>query len=66
MRVVVDTNVLISGIFFKGPPHEILEAWINENFDFVVTTEILDEYWRVAEELATQYPCGQKTHPAFR
>ena len=46
MRVVVDTNVLISGIFFKGPPHEILEAWITETLDLVVTTDILEEYRR--------------------
>lgn len=56
MRAVVDTNVLISGIFFAGPPHEILEAWVNETLDFVVTTEILDEYQRVVEELSSQYP----------
>jgi putative PIN family toxin of toxin-antitoxin system len=56
VRVVVDTNVLISGIFFTGPPHKILEAWVDETLDFVVTTEILEEYWRVAEELATRYP----------
>ena len=27
MRVVTDTNVLISGIFFGGPPAQILKAW---------------------------------------
>ncbi len=56
MRVVVDTNVLVSGIFFTGPPHDILEAWITGLLDFVVTTEILEEYRRVAEEISTRYP----------
>jgi len=27
MKIVLDTNVLISGIFFSGPPHRILKAW---------------------------------------
>ena len=26
MKVVLDTNVLVSGIFFAGPPSEILAA----------------------------------------
>jgi hypothetical protein len=27
VRVVLDTNVLISGIFFGGPPGRILDSW---------------------------------------
>jgi predicted nucleic acid-binding protein len=27
MRLIVDTNVFISGIFFSGPPYDILNAW---------------------------------------
>ena len=27
MKVIIDTNVLVSGIFFFGPPYEILNAW---------------------------------------
>ena len=30
MNAILDTNVLISGIFFSGPPRQILEAWIPE------------------------------------
>lgn len=26
MKIVLDTNVLVSGIFFAGPPAEILAA----------------------------------------
>jgi predicted nucleic acid-binding protein len=25
MRVILDTNVLVSGIFFKGPPYRIFQ-----------------------------------------
>ena len=56
MKIVLDTNVLISGIFFSGPPFEILTAWRNSELQIVLTQEILEEYQRVAESLADQYP----------
>ncbi len=55
MRVVLDTNVLISGIFFSGPPAQILTAWQAEKIQIVVSTEIIEEYWRVGERLAQKY-----------
>ena len=53
---MVDTNVFISGIFFSGPPYEILNAWRDSKIQLVTTPEILDEYSRVAEELSEQFP----------
>lgn len=54
MRIVVDTNVLMSGIFFGGVPGEILDAWKEGRIALVVSPEIVDEYRRVAEELEAQ------------
>lgn len=51
IRVVVDTNVFVSGVFWKGPPLQILEAWADGKFKLIVTTEILTEYERVLNEL---------------
>ena len=56
MKVVLDTNVLVSGIFFSGPPAEILRAWSRAKFRLVLSPEILDEYTRVSAELADQFP----------
>ena len=56
MKVVLDTNVLISGIFFSGPPYKILKAWQEGNIEITVSKEILTEYQRVAEELSQQFP----------
>jgi len=56
MRFVLDTNVLMSGIFFSGPPARILAAWAEGRFDLLATVEILAEYRRVAKRLAKQYP----------
>ncbi len=43
MRIVLDTNVLISGIFFRGPSHLILQAWKQKKIQFVITPEIYME-----------------------
>jgi putative PIN family toxin of toxin-antitoxin system len=56
MRVILDTNVFISGIFFGGPPHRILQGWRDGRVKLVLSPEILDEYRRVAEDLKTQFP----------
>lgn len=56
MRVVLDTNVLMSGIFWSGPPYEILERWKQGKICLVVSQEILSEYKRVGEILSEKYP----------
>ena len=56
MRVVLDTNVIISGIFFSGPPAEILQAWRDSLFQIVLSPQIMEEYRDVVESLAKKYP----------
>jgi hypothetical protein len=56
LKVVLDTNVLISGIFFTGPPRTVLEAWIDGRIDVVASLEILDEYRCVLGELSGRFP----------
>jgi len=56
MRVVLDTNVLVSGIFFAGPPSRILDGWLDDKFDLVVSTEILEEYRRTAKRIGEKFP----------
>jgi hypothetical protein len=33
---VLDTNVFISGVFFTGPPYQILEAWRDGNVEIII------------------------------
>ena len=56
MRIILDTNVLVSGIFFSGPPFRILKAWRDQRLQLVVSTDILNEYQRVATILGEKYP----------
>jgi putative PIN family toxin of toxin-antitoxin system len=56
MKIVLDTNVFISGIFFGGPPSQILQSWRKSKIQIVLTEQILEEYQRVGEELSAKYP----------
>lgn len=52
MRVVLDTNVVVSGLPFGGVPGRILTAWTSGAFVLVLSPPVLDEYRRVGRELA--------------
>jgi putative PIN family toxin of toxin-antitoxin system len=56
MRVVLDTNVFVSGLFFTGPPYQILDAWRRRALWLVVSSEVLEEYQRVSQALAEAFP----------
>lgn len=55
MKVVLDTNVFLSGVFFGGLPYAILRAWRNRKLSLVYSPDILDEYRRTGEKLARQF-----------
>lgn len=56
MKIVIDTNVFVSGVFFSGPPYQILRAWRDGKIQWVISKEILEEYQRVGEKLADRFP----------
>jgi putative PIN family toxin of toxin-antitoxin system len=56
MRIVLDTNVFVSGIFFSGPPHRILGAWRDGRVTIVYSPAIAEEYERVLAELSRELP----------
>jgi|SRR5271166_4856525 len=56
MRIVLDTNVFVSGIFFSGPPHRILGAWRDGRVRIVYSAAIFQEYERVLIELSGNFP----------
>ena len=51
MRIVSDTNVLISGVFFGGFPRKILSAVVNREITACATAEIIDEYEEIIQEM---------------
>lgn len=55
MKVVLDTNVLISGIFFGGPPRAVLDAWAAGRFELMMSPSMVDEYVRTCDRLAASH-----------
>ena len=45
MRVILDTNVFVSGIFWEGNfCSQIIDKWKNKKFELVSSTDILEEF----------------------
>jgi putative PIN family toxin of toxin-antitoxin system len=55
VRIVLDTNVFVSGVFFGGVPGRILDAWRDARVRLVLSADILEEYQRVGQVLGAQY-----------
>ena len=56
MRVILDTNVFVSAVFFGGKPGKILKAWRDGEVRLVLSPDILEEYIEVLHRLETLYP----------
>ena len=56
MKVVLDTNVFVSGVFFRGPPYRVLKAWRDGKIQILVSPAILEEYHWVMLELSARFP----------
>ena len=44
MKILIDTNILISGLFFHGLPKKLLSEMDFEKFNVCVNKEIVSEY----------------------
>ena len=61
MRVILDTNVLVAALIApNGPPHQLFEAFLDEQFTLVTGNMQIEEFSRV-----TRYPAiRNRIHPA--
>ena len=55
MKVVIDTNVLMSGIFFGGTPGRIVDALKLGQITLTASPSIVEECRRVGEDLESTY-----------
>lgn len=46
-KVVIDTNVLVSGLLFGGVPSKIVNLWKSSKIQPIASAEIIDEYLKV-------------------
>ena len=56
MRAVLDTNVVMSAIFFGGVPFKVLNAWHNGEFELVVSEAVMTEYREIAARMKAKCP----------
>jgi putative PIN family toxin of toxin-antitoxin system len=49
-RVVIDTNVFVSGLNFAGKPGEVLELFIRGDIEVIISPFILSEIERILRE----------------
>ena len=56
IKVIVDTNVFVSGTLWKGAPHKVLELWSSAKFKLVVSSDIVNEYEAVLGNLLSHQP----------
>jgi uncharacterized protein len=55
VKVVLDTNVLVSAVFFGGVPGRILAAWRDRRIRLVLSASILAEYREVGAVIESRY-----------
>jgi uncharacterized protein len=55
VRVILDTNVVLSGFFFGGLPGRILDAWRDRRLILVLSAPILFEYREAGARLEARY-----------
>ncbi|MSQ27977.1 MAG: putative toxin-antitoxin system toxin component, PIN family [Dehalococcoidia bacterium] len=57
LRVVIDTNVFVSGLTFPGTPNRVLLRFLREEMDVFVSQFILDELMRI---LSSKFQWGSR------
>ncbi len=57
MKIVLDTNVWLSGIFWKAQAYNLINYCINKKIEIIISKDILEEITRVAsrEDKFTKY-----------
>ena len=56
MRIVVDTNVIASAIYFEGKPYELLKLIMEERISAIASKDIVEEYEEILARLQQKFP----------
>ena len=56
MKVVLDTNVFISGIFWTGESHKAILAWKKGEFDLVTSPQAVSELVKILSDFKIRLP----------
>ena len=50
MKIILDTNVFISGIFWKGSSNKVISNWREGKFNLVTSLEAASEIIKVLKD----------------
>ena len=62
IRVLPDTNILISSVFWRGNPYEVVRKGILGEYQLVISAEILDE---VVDKLRNKFKFPEENIQEF-
>lgn len=51
MKIVLDTNVVVSGILFGGMPSKVLEIVMEDDYQVILSEEIMHEYIKTLDRI---------------
>ena len=60
MRVVVDTNIIISSIFWGGAPYEIIRLGLDGKIEICSSTSILNEVRKVLQDPKEKFKLSEE------
>lgn len=60
---VIDTGVLLAGIFWRHEPHQCVTAWLRGVLALVVSDPIFEEYARVLREVKAEQDFATDVEP---
>ena len=60
MKIVIDTNLVASAIYFGGKPEKLIDLLINQRFDAYTNGAIIEEYGATTEVHVCRDPDDDK------
>ncbi len=60
MKIVADTNLLISSIFWNGSPYKIVQQALNQEIEIFISKYILDEVRKVLTDPKEKFRLSKK------
>lgn len=56
MKVVLDTNIFISGIFWKGASNKVITNWREGRFTLITSLETISEIIKILKDFKIKLP----------
>ena len=65
MKIVLDSNIIVSGILWKGKPGKIVEKWLSGQFTLILSEQLLAEYIEIIARLSKSLDLAESWQTVF-